>query len=87
MLRILYSSRFERKFRKLPWEVQERSLEKEQIFRADPFDSRLKTHKLQGSLAGYWSFSVGYSYRIIFRFVDENIAAFDVIGDHDIYEH
>ena len=32
------------------------------------------------------SFSVDFSYRIIFEFVDADIVVFYAIGTHDIYE-
>ena len=34
---------------------------------ADIFDPRLKTHRLIGDLAGYFSSSCGYDCRIVFR--------------------
>ena len=83
---ILYSSRFEREYRKLPDDVKRAAEAKEKIFRKDHFDPRLKTHKLAGELEGFWSFWVTYSYRIIFDFEDEGTIRFYRIGTHDIYE-
>jgi hypothetical protein len=37
---------FERHYKKLPKEIKIKSEEKERIFRENPFDPRLKTHKL-----------------------------------------
>jgi len=59
--------------------------EKENIFRENPFDSRLKTHKLHGDLAGRWAFSISFSHRIIFTFADKKTVRFHDIGGHDIY--
>ena len=53
---------------------------------ANAFDPSLKTHKLKGELAGFWSSSAGYDLRIIFRFVkDGNREAILLlsIGSHD----
>ena len=55
------------------------------IFKEDPFDARLRTHKLKGNLKDYWSFSIGYSDRILFRFLDSETVFFIDIGDHSIY--
>ena len=85
-MKILYYSKFPREFKKLPSEIKQLSAEREKIFRENPFDSRLKTHKLSGELKGFWSFSVDYSYRIIFEFADDGIVRFYSIGNHDIYE-
>lgn len=86
-MEIIYSSKFEREYKKLPNKIKDIAEEQEVIFRKDPFDSRLKTHKLKGKLGGFLSFSVGYKYRIIFEFVkDDQTVYFHDVGDHDIYE-
>jgi len=38
---------------------------------ADAFDPRLRTHKLQGDMAGCWSSSAGYDLRIVFQLVPQ----------------
>ena len=83
---ILYSPKFAREYKKLPDEVKTVAETKEKIFRKDPFDSRLKTHKLTGVFEGFLSFSVNFSCRIIFDFSDKNTVRFYRIGTHDIYE-
>ncbi len=85
-MEIHYHSKFEKQFRKINKEIQILSVEKTAIFMIDPYDSRLKTHKLHGRLDGLYSFSVNHSYRIIFDFLSKNIARFYEIGSHDIYE-
>ena len=52
-------------------------------FQKNPFDKKLKTHKLSGSLKGSWAFSINYSYRIIFEFIDDNTILLIDIGTHD----
>jgi addiction module RelE/StbE family toxin len=37
---------------------------------ADAFDSRLRTHKLKGDLAGCWACSGGYDLRIVFQILE-----------------
>lgn len=41
------------------------------IFKENIFDKKLRTHKLKGELTGYYSFSVRYSDRIIFKILDD----------------
>ena len=84
-MKIYYSSRFERKYRKLPLKIKILAEKKEKIFRQNPFDSRLRTHKLKGRLKDFWSFSIDDSYRIICEFVEEDIVWFHLVGTHDIY--
>lgn len=83
---IEYTPVFIRQFKKLPLDIQELAAQKEDLFRLNPFDHRLKTHKLSGDLQGLWALRVNYSYRIIFEFRESGIARFHFIGDHDIYE-
>lgn len=54
-------------------------------FIADPFDSRLRTHKLSGKLNGMWSFSLDYNLRVVFFFTEEKPkrAVFVDIGNYD----
>lgn len=84
-MEILYLPKFARQYKKLPLQIKERAEEKEKIFRRNPFDSQLKTHKLTGQLEGFFAFSVDHSYRIIFDFADPKTVRFYEIGDHDIY--
>jgi len=53
---------------------QKEKVVKEAVFRKNPFDKRLKTHKLSGKEA--WAFWVDYSY--IINFKNKNLATFFV---------
>lgn len=59
---------------------------KTDIFLKDPFDQRLKTHKLSGALEGFLAFAVNQEYRIIFDFDAKRNVRFYQIGTHDIYD-
>lgn len=85
-MKIVYAPRFTRAYRKLPASIRTKAEVAEDVFRKNPFDSRLKTHKLSGGLANYWSFSVDVRYRVIFRFYRKDGVYFLLIGDHSIYE-
>lgn len=76
---------FAKHFRKLSSRDQEEAIQKERIFRLNPFDARLKTHKLHGKEKETWAFSVSYSCRIKFIFLDEDSVLLLDIGTHDIY--
>ena len=84
--RLFHSAQFARAYRKLPPDLQEQAETREKIFRADAFDRRLKTHKLRGKFSGFWSFSISYSYRIIFTFEKDGVAVFHDVGDHRVYQ-
>lgn len=84
--KILYSSHFERALKTLHRDALIFVDEREKIFRSNCFDTRLRTHKLKGKFKKYWSFSITYSLRILFEFVDTDAVSFIDIGDHALYQ-
>ena len=80
-----YSSHFIRNYKKLSLNLKLRFEFAERIFKLDIFDTRLKTHKLNGKFEGLWSFSVDSRYRVIFDFYKKDIIRFHSVGSHDIY--
>ncbi len=87
-MEIIYSSKFAREYKKLPKPVKLAAEKLEATFRKDPFDPKLKTHKLKGRLQSFLSFSIGFKYRIIFELSkDKKTVYFLSVGDHDIYEN
>lgn len=85
-MQIEITSHFSRSYKKLPFEIQEKAKKKELIFRHDPFDPRLKSHKLQGQEHEVWAFWLDYRYRIKFIFLTKNRVLFLDIGTHNIYQ-
>ncbi len=86
MMAIFYSPTFAKHYRKLPANIKAMTEGKEEIFRQNPFDPQLKTHRLAGKLKGYWAFSIGYHYRIIFSFLSSGEVRFHTVGTHEIYQ-
>lgn len=84
-MKIIYSSKFAKEYKKLPDKIKDLAEKKEKIFRQNPFDPRLKTHKLSGKFREFWSFSIDYKYRIIFEFADEKTIYFHSVGSHRVY--
>ena len=84
-MKIYYSKKFAKEYKKLPDKIKFVAEKKEKAFRKNPFDTQLKTHKLTGRLKDYWVFSIDYQYRIIFEFVDKDIIWFHSVGTHEIY--
>lgn len=84
-MEIRYRPRFEREYRKLSVGIRKLAEKRVTLFRKNPYDSRLKTHKLHGDLEEFHAFWVDYHNRIMFAFVDEKTVEFYSIGDHDIY--
>jgi len=85
MIEVAFSSSFKRAFKKKVAGspvVAERFWEKLNVFKNDPFDPTLRTHKLSGELKHLWSFSIEYDLRVLFHFVDDHRALLIDIGTH-----
>ncbi len=86
-MKIIYTSKFVREYKKIPHNVKIIAEEHETLFRKNPYNPKLKTHKLRGKLASFLSFSIGYKYRIICEFDKKNnVTYFHSVGNHDIYQ-
>jgi mRNA interferase YafQ len=91
MMQVVWSSGFKRSFRKITKrnsQLKEQIIETLILLAADPFTPSLKSHKLSGNLEGFWSCSVAYDCRIVFRFYeDEQLLQMTIvlidIGTHD----
>ncbi|MFI5221762.1 MAG: type II toxin-antitoxin system YafQ family toxin [Bacteroidia bacterium] len=86
MINVLFSTGFKRALKKkIKSNKKSENLffEKLKFFCDDPFYPALKTHKLTGDLADYWSFSVEQDLRVIFYFENKNTVVLTDIGSHD----
>lgn len=84
-MKIYYHPQFFKSYKLLDKNIKRKAEIKEKIFRKNPFNSSLKTHKLKGKLKNQWSFSVDNQYRIIFEFDNSDVIFLD-IGTHKIYK-
>lgn len=84
-MKIFYHHVFTKNYKRLPLKIKLKAERRELLFCKDPFDPRLKTHKLHGKLKDTWSFSVDNTFRILFEFTDSCVIFLD-IGDHDLYK-
>jgi len=83
MVEIEYSSKFLRLLKKLPITIQNLAQEREEIFLANPFDSRLGTHKLHGKDRNHWAYWVMRKIRVKFLFLNNNQVLCLEIGTRD----
>ncbi len=82
-MEIVYSTKYLRLFRKLQAAVKSKVSEREEIFRVDPFDPRLDTHKLHGKEMPHWAFSIDRKNRIKFLLLEGGCVEFVYVGPHD----
>ena len=80
--------RFWKSLNALPPRQRESAINAFRIFKEDPFDFRLRTHKVQklSAIAKHTIFSaeVEGDLRVVFRIDDDTVTTLD-IGDHSVY--
>lgn len=81
-MKVVASAHFLRRARKLKAPRDELLRAALRRFGADPQDPLLRTHKLKGDLADYWSFSVDDNLRVLFRW-DGDACFLVALGTHD----
>lgn len=88
MIEIQTTQTFDKLFLKLPKKIQIKAAQKTELFKANPFNTSLRTEKLSPRGYDVWSFRVDISYRIVFKFISKDVAEFRFIGHHnDIYDY
>lgn len=89
-LTIREEGRFRRAFKKYSKNITHKERKhlyyKFRCFKQNPFAVELKTHKLKGAMKGYYSFSLSYDARVIFRFLNSKEVLFVDIGNHSVYD-
>ena len=86
MIKIIWDEGFKRKYKKIiknNLNLKDKFWELTYLFEKEPFDNRLKTHKLTGKLKGLWAFRIDYDCRVVFKFINSNEVLFIDIGGHD----
>lgn len=86
ILKFLYHPDFRKAIKSCPPKERLKIIKKINLFLTDPFSPSLKTHKLSGKLKDYWSFSLTYQERVMFRFRSKGTVEFIDIGGHEIYK-
>ena len=83
---IHFTPHFLKSFQKLHPHIQKLAKKKEALFLENPFNHRLRTHKLKGELSGSWAYSIDREHRVLFRFLNGEEVIYYDIGTHDIYK-
>jgi len=84
---IYYSKGFKKDLKKLPKQIINFAIKKEEIFKSNPLHPSLRLHELHGKFKGLWSISVTSKYRIIFERQKNGDLIFISVGKHDIYKY
>jgi len=86
LIKIIWDQGFKKIYQKKvknDLELKKRFWTMMRLFSQNPFDRRLRAHKLTAKLEGLWAFSVAYDCRVIFKFLDKDEVLLVDIGSHD----
>ena len=86
MINLIWDQGFKRRYKKRVknnTELKTKFWEAIELFTKEPFNPRLRTHKLTGKLSGLWAFSIDYDCRVIFKFLNDHEVLLIDIGTHD----
>jgi mRNA-degrading endonuclease YafQ of YafQ-DinJ toxin-antitoxin module len=86
-IKIIHAPSFLRDLKKFNPTLREEAFVAIEKFQNPGNHKSLKVHKLKGRLRDNYSFSINYSHRIIFQYIDKNtIALLLAAGEHSLYE-
>lgn len=74
-MKVSFDPAFQRAFRKriaTSEKLKKLFYESLKLFITDPFDAKLRTHKLSGKLNELYSFRIDYDVRVVFYFADKD---------------
>lgn len=83
--RIDFSYIFLKQYKKAPTKTRPAWIKRLEIFKKDPFDSRLNNHPLKGKLLGYRSINITGDWQAIYsehKSENNTIIIFELLGTH-----
>lgn len=86
MIRVSFTPRFKRSYKKLPKHIRDDFDIKITLFMEDPNNPSLKTHKLMGKLRECLAFRLKNGFRVLFEYTDSRSVNLLAVGSHDIYK-
>lgn len=85
MHKIFYTKAFLKQYNKLSSNLKNKAKKAIELFKQNPKNPILKSHKLEGKLKDKYSFSIDQKNRIVFEFSNEGNFILLKIGNHDVY--
>jgi len=82
MRRLITHKSFDKQFGKLPKEIQQKFLDRSNVFLHDVANPLLNDHALTGKWAGHRSINVTGDFRALYRLIAEDEYLFAAIGTH-----
>jgi addiction module RelE/StbE family toxin len=73
---------FDKQYAKLNLKVKVAFKQRVEIFKANPFDGRLRNHALKGKYVGYRSIDITGDMRALYTVKDDTVIIFGFVGTH-----
>ena len=81
-MRVYFGKHFNKKYKKLPSNIQQKATERIALFSEHPFDPILNNHSLTGKYRGYRSINITGDFRAVYEPISSDIALFIAIDTH-----
>ena len=86
MIQVGFTRVFTKKFNALEVDLRSEVVEKMALFADIANHQQLKVHKLHGKFSNYFSFSVNYKIRVVFKYTNKKQVICVDVGDHEVYK-
>jgi addiction module RelE/StbE family toxin len=86
MIEVIWDSKFKRSYKKkiqYNEDLKSKFISSIKLFSENPFNPKLRTHKLTGQLKNTWAFSIDFDCRVIFEFIESDKVLLIEIGSHE----
>jgi len=81
-MKISFHKNFDKQYKKLTKQQQEKTRERLDVFLENPYDVLLNNHSLQGKYTDYRSINITGDIRAIYKFITEDECVFVAIDSH-----
>lgn len=81
-MRVRFHKNFNKQYKKLTKQQQEKTRERLEVFLVNPFDQILNNHPLRGKYTDYRSINITGNIRAIYKFISEQECIFVAIDSH-----
>ena len=81
-MKIDFNAKFKKQYKKLPWKIRKKFLERLAVFEEDPRHPLLRVHKLKGDMEPKISMNVTGDCRALFTWETSERVKFHEIGTH-----
>ncbi len=79
---IKFSRQFKKQYKKLSPRLKSKTKQRIELWKEDPANSLLRTHRLTGKLSSYHSINITGDIRALYEITGDEMYLYDLIGTH-----